>query len=258
MHNQRNLRITMLEIKNLHAKAGDKEILKGVNLTINDGEIHALMGTNGAGKSTLSNVIVGNPAYEVTEGEILFNGQDLLSMSADERANAGIFMSFQMPVEIPGVSMTNFMKAAVNARRKAQGLEPMKATDFIKLMKEKRQLVEIDQKLMSRSVNEGFSGGEKKRNEIFQMAMLEPTFCILDETDSGLDVDALRIVATGFNKLRTEKTSAIVITHYQRLLDYIKPDIVHVLIDGRIVKTGGPDLAQKIEDEGFDWIKESL
>ena len=248
----------MLEIKNLHAKAGDKEILKGVNLTINDGEIHALMGTNGAGKSTLSNVIVGNPAYEVTEGEILFNGQDLLSMSADERANAGIFMSFQMPVEIPGVSMTNFMKAAVNARRKAQGLEPMKATDFIKLMKEKRQLVEIDQKLMSRSVNEGFSGGEKKRNEIFQMAMLEPTFCILDETDSGLDVDALRIVASGFNKLRTEKTSAIVITHYQRLLDYIKPDIVHVLIDGRIVKTGGPDLAQKIEDEGFDWIKEGL
>lgn len=248
----------MLEIKNLHAKAGYKEILKGVNLTINDGEIHALMGTNGAGKSTLSNVIVGNPAYEVTEGEILFNGQDLLSMSADERANAGIFMSFQMPVEIPGVSMTNFMKAAVNARRKAQGLEPMKTTDFIKLMKEKRQLVEIDQKLMSRSVNEGFSGGEKKRNEIFQMAMLEPTFCILDETDSGLDVDALRIVATGFNKLRTEKTSAIVITHYQRLLDYIKPDIVHVLIDGRIVKTGGPDLAQKIEDEGFDWIKESL
>ncbi|MBQ6760787.1 MAG: Fe-S cluster assembly ATPase SufC [Prevotella sp.] len=248
----------MLEIKNLHAKAGDKEILKGVNLTINDGEIHALMGTNGAGKSTLSNVIVGNPAYEVTEGEILFNGQDLLSMSADERANAGIFMSFQMPVEIPGVSMTNFMKAAVNARRKAQGLEPMKAADFIKLMKEKRQLVEIDQKLMSRSVNEGFSGGEKKRNEIFQMAMLEPTFCILDETDSGLDVDALRIVASGFNKLRTEKTSAIVITHYQRLLDYIKPDIVHVLIDGRIVKTGGPDLAQKIEDEGFDWIKESL
>ena len=248
----------MLEIKNLHAKAGDKEILKGVNLTINDGEIHALMGTNGAGKSTLSNVIVGNPAYEVTEGEILFNGQDLLSMSADERANAGIFMSFQMPVEIPGVSMTNFMKAAVNARRKAQGLEPMRTTDFIKLMKEKRQLVEIDQKLMSRSVNEGFSGGEKKRNEIFQMAMLEPTFCILDETDSGLDVDALRIVATGFNKLRTEKTSAIVITHYQRLLDYIKPDIVHVLIDGRIVKTGGPDLAQKIEDEGFDWIKESL
>ncbi len=248
----------MLEIKNLHAKVGDKEILKGVNLTINDGEIHALMGTNGAGKSTLSNVIVGNPAYEVTEGEIIFNGQDLLAMKPDERANAGIFMSFQMPVEIPGVSMTNFMKAAVNARRKAQGLEPMKAGDFIKLMKEKRELVEIDQKLMKRSVNEGFSGGEKKRNEIFQMAMLEPTFCILDETDSGLDVDALRIVANGFNKLRDEKTSGIVITHYQRLLDYIKPDIVHVLIDGKVVKTGGPDLAQKIEDQGFDWIKEEL
>lgn len=248
----------MLEIKNLHATVGGKEILKGVNLTINDGEIHALMGTNGAGKSTLSNVIVGNPAYEVTEGTITFNGEDLLAMKPEERANKGVFMSFQMPVEIPGVSMTNFMKAAVNARRKAMGEEPLKAAEFIKLMKEKRQLVEIDQKLMSRSVNEGFSGGEKKRNEIFQMAMLEPTFCILDETDSGLDVDALRIVATGFNKLRTEKTSAMVITHYQRLLDYIKPDIVHVLIDGKIVMTGGPDLAQKIEDEGFDWIKGDL
>ncbi len=245
----------MLEIKNLHAKAGDKEILKGVNLTIQDGEIHALMGTNGAGKSTLSNVIVGNPAYEVTEGTITFNGEDLLAMTPDERANAGIFMSFQMPVEIPGVSMTNFIKAAVNAKRKSRGEEPIKAADFIKLMKEKRQMVEMDQKLMSRSVNEGFSGGEKKRNEIFQMAMLEPTFCILDETDSGLDVDALRIVATGFNKLRTPETSGIIITHYQRLLDYITPDVVHVLIDGRIVKTGGPDLAQKIEDEGFDWIK---
>ncbi len=248
----------MLEIKNIHAKVGDKEILKGVNLTINDGEIHAIMGTNGAGKSTLSNVIVGNPAYEVTEGEITFEGKDLLAMKPDERANEGIFMSFQLPVEIPGVSMTNFMKAAVNARRKAKGMEPMKTADFIKMMKEKRQLVEIDQKLMNRSVNEGFSGGEKKRNEIFQMAMLEPTFCILDETDSGLDVDALRIVAEGFNKLRTEKTSAIVITHYQRLLDYIKPDVVHVLIDGKIVKTGGPDLALKIENEGFDWIKETL
>ena len=248
----------MLEIKNIHAKVGDKEILKGVNLTINDGEIHAIMGTNGAGKSTLSNVIVGNPAYEVTEGEITFEGKDLLAMKPDERANEGIFMSFQLPVEIPGVSMTNFMKAAVNARRKAKGMEPMKTADFIKMMKEKRQLVEIDQKLMNRSVNEGFSGGEKNRNEIFQMAMLEPTFCILDETDSGLDVDALRIVAEGFNKLRTEKTSAIVITHYQRLLDYIKPDVVHVLIDGKIVKTGGPDLALKIENEGFDWIKETL
>ena len=248
----------MLEIKNLHARAGEKEILKGIDLTIYDGEIHALMGTNGAGKSTLSNVIVGNPAYEVTEGEIIFNGQNLLEMTADQRANAGIFMSFQAPVEIPGVSMTNFMKAAVNARRQAQGKEPLKASDFIKLMKEKRQLVEIDQKLLKRSVNEGFSGGEKKRNEIFQMAMLEPTFCILDETDSGLDVDALRIVATGFNKLRTEETSAIIITHYQRLLDYIQPDVVHVLIDGKIVQTGGPDLALKIENEGFDFIVKNL
>lgn len=246
----------MLEIKNLHAAVDGKEILKGVNLTIKDGEIHALMGTNGAGKSTLSNVIVGNPAYEVTEGTITFDGKDLLAMKPEERANAGIFMSFQAPVEIPGVSMTNFMKAAVNARRKAMGLEPLKAGDFIKLMKEKRELVEIDKKLMNRSVNEGFSGGEKKRNEIFQMAMLEPSFCILDETDSGLDVDALRIVAGGFNKLRTEKTGAIVITHYQRLLDYIKPDVVHVLIDGEVVKTGGPDLALKIENEGFDWIKD--
>ncbi|MBR6203107.1 MAG: Fe-S cluster assembly ATPase SufC [Bacteroidaceae bacterium] len=246
----------MLEIKNLHAKVGDKEILKGITLTIRDGEIHALMGTNGAGKSTLSNVIVGNPAYEVTEGSITFNGQDLLAMSTEERAHAGIFMSFQAPIEIPGVSMTNFMRAAVNARREALGKEPLKSTDFLKIMREKRKLVEIDQKLMNRSVNEGFSGGERKRNEIFQMAMLEPTFCILDETDSGLDVDALRIVAEGFNKLRTVETSAIVITHYQRLLDYIRPDFVHVLIDGRIVKTGTAELAQQIENQGFDWIKE--
>ena len=248
----------MLQITNLHATVGGKEILKGVDLTINDGEIHALMGTNGAGKSTLSNVIVGNPAYEVTEGSITFDGKDLLAMKPEERANAGIFMSFQAPVDIPGVSMTNFIKAAVNARRKARGEEPLKAADFIKLMKEKRELVEIDKKLMNRSVNEGFSGGEKKRNEIFQMAMLEPTFCILDETDSGLDVDALRIVANGFNLLRTEKTSAMVITHYQRMLEYIKPDVVHVLIDGRIVKTGGAELAEKIEQEGFDWIKEEM
>ena len=248
----------MLQITNLHATVGGKEILKGVDLTINDGEIHALMGTNGAGKSTLSNVIVGNPAYEVTDGSITFDGKDLLAMKPEERANAGIFMSFQAPVEIPGVSMTNFIKAAVNARRKARGEEPLKAADFIKLMKEKRELVEIDKKLMNRSVNEGFSGGEKKRNEIFQMAMLEPTFCILDETDSGLDVDALRIVANGFNLLRTEKTSAMVITHYQRMLEYIKPDVVHVLIDGRIVKTGGAELAEKIEQEGFDWIKEEM
>lgn len=248
----------MLEIKNLHASVAGKEILKGIDLTIRDGEIHALMGTNGAGKSTLSNVIVGNPAYEVTEGSILFNGQDLLAMKTEERANAGIFMSFQQPIEIPGVSMVNFMRAAVNARRKAQGKEPLKSTEFLKLMREKRKLVEIDSKLVNRSVNEGFSGGEKKRNEIFQMAMLEPTFCILDETDSGLDVDALRIVAEGFNKLRSAETSAIVITHYQRLLDYIKPDIVHVLLNGRIVKTAGPELAEEIEAKGFDWIKEEL
>lgn len=248
----------MLEIKNLHATVSGKEILKGVNLTINDGEIHALMGTNGAGKSTLGNVIVGNPAYEVTDGSITFNGKNLLGMNTEERARAGIFLSFQQPIEIPGVSMTNFMRAAVNARREYLGKEPLKSTDFLKIMREKRKLVEIDQKLMNRSVNEGFSGGERKRNEIFQMAMLEPTFCILDETDSGLDVDALRIVAEGFNKLRTEETSAIVITHYQRLLDYITPDFVHVLIDGRIVKTGDASLAQKIEDNGFDWIKEEL
>lgn len=245
----------MLEIKNLHASVEGKEILKGVNLTIGDGEIHAIMGTNGAGKSTLSNVIVGHPKYEVTEGSIVFNGQDLLAMSPEERSHAGIFMSFQQPVEIPGVSMTNFLRAAVNAKHQAEGREPIKSTDFLKEMREKRKLVEIDQKLVSRSVNEGFSGGEKKRNEIFQMAMLQPSFCILDETDSGLDVDALRVVAEGFNKLRTDKTSAIVITHYQRLLDYIRPDVVHVLIDGRIVKTGGPELAQQIEDNGFNELK---
>ncbi|MBO5750559.1 MAG: Fe-S cluster assembly ATPase SufC [Bacteroidaceae bacterium] len=248
----------MLEIKNLHASINGKEILKGVDLTIRDGEIHALMGTNGAGKSTLSNVIVGHPAYEVTEGSITFNGQDLLEMKPEERAHAGIFLSFQHPVEIPGVSMVNFMRAAVNARQKAKDEEPIKSTDFLKQMREKRKLVEIDNKLVNRSVNEGFSGGEKKRNEIFQMAMLEPKFCILDETDSGLDVDALRIVAEGFNKLRTAETSAMVITHYQRLLDYIRPDVVHVLIDGRIVKTGGPELAIEIENKGFDWIKNSI
>ena len=246
----------MLEIKNLHASVGGKEILKGVDLTINDGEIHALMGTNGAGKSTLSNVIVGHPSYEVTEGSITFNGQDLLAMKPEERSHAGIFLSFQQPIEIPGVSMTNFLRTAVNERRKFLGLEPLKSTDFLKQMREKRKLVELDSKLVNRSVNEGFSGGEKKRNEIFQMAMLEPTFCILDETDSGLDVDALRIVAEGFNKLKTEKTSAIIITHYQRLLDYIRPDKVHVLLDGRIVKTGNADLAKEIEDKGFDWIKD--
>ena len=245
----------MLEIKNLHATVGGKEILKGIDLVVRDGEIHALMGLNGAGKSTLSNVLVGHPAYTVTEGSVIFNGKDLLAMSPDERSHEGLFLSFQQPVEIPGVSMINFMRAALNAKRKYQGLEPMDAGAFLKLMREKRKFVELDNKLMNRSVNEGFSGGERKRNEIFQMAMLEPSMCILDETDSGLDVDALRIVAEGFNKLRKADTSAIVITHYQRLLDYLKPDVVHVLIDGRIVKTGGPELAGEIEERGFDWLK---
>lgn len=248
----------MLEIRNLHARVADKEILKGVNLVIRDGEVHALMGTNGAGKSTLSNVIVGNPNYEVTEGCITYNGRDLLAMRPEERAQAGVFMSFQQPVEIPGVSMANFMRTAVNERRKAQGLEPLKSTEFLRLMREKRKLVEMDSNFMNRSVNEGFSGGEKKRNEIFQMAMLEPDFCILDETDSGLDVDALRIVANGFNKLRKPQTSAMIITHYERLLDYIHPDCVHVLMGGRIVRSGGAELARQIEEQGFDWVKDSL
>ena len=246
----------MLEIIDLHASINGKEILKGINLTVRDGEVHALMGQNGAGKSTLSNVIVGHPSYEVTQGQILFNGKNLLEMKSEERAHEGIFLSFQQPVEIPGVSMVNFMRAALNAKRKYWGQEPLSAGDFLKLMREKRRIVELDNKLANRSVNEGFSGGEKKRNEIFQMAMLEPTLSILDETDSGLDVDALRIVAEGFNKLRTPQTSAIVITHYQRLLDYLKPDIVHVLMNGRIVKTDGPQLAAEIEKRGFDWIKE--
>ena len=246
----------MLEIRNLHASINGKEILKGIDLTIRDGEVHAVMGTNGAGKSTLSHVIVGNPAYEVTEGEIIFNGKNLLEMNTEERALEGIFLSFQQPVEIPGVSMTHFMRAALNARRKHEGLEPLPAGEFLKLMREKRKIVELDSKLANRSVNEGFSGGEQKRNEIFQMAMLEPRFSILDETDSGLDVDALRIVAEGFNKLRRPETSAMVITHYQRLLDYLRPDIIHVLIDGRIIKTAGPELALEIEEKGFDWIKE--
>ena len=248
----------MLEIKNLHAGINGKEILKGIDLTINDGEVHALMGQNGAGKSTLSNILVGNPAYEVTQGSITFNGKDLLAMSPEDRACEGVFMSFQTPIEIPGVSMVNFMRAALNATRRYQGLEPISASEFLKLAREKRKIVELDNRLASRSVNEGFSGGEKKRNEIYQMAMLEPTFAILDETDSGLDVDALRIVAEGFNKLRTPQTSALVITHYQRLLDYLKPDTIHVLMNGRIVKTDGPTLAQEIENKGFDWIKAEI
>lgn len=245
----------MLEVKNLHATINGKEILKGINLVIKTGEVHAIMGPNGSGKSTLSAVLVGNPMYEVTQGEVTFNGKDLLAMPPEDRAHEGLFLSFQYPVEIPGVSMTNFMRAAINEKRKYQGLEPMSAGDFIKLMKEKRKVVELDSKLSNRSVNEGFSGGEKKRNEIFQMAMLEPTLSILDETDSGLDVDALRIVAEGVNKLKRPDTSTIVITHYDRLLDLIKPDIVHVLFNGRIVKTGGPELAREIEDKGYDWIK---
>ncbi len=242
----------MLEIRNLHATVAGKEILKGIDLTIGDGEVHALMGHNGAGKSTLSNVLVGHPAYTVTEGSVTYNGRDLLALPPDERANEGIFLSFQQPVEIPGVSMVNFLRTALNAKRKHQGLEPLDAGAFLKLMRERRKLVELDSRLTSRSVNEGFSGGEKKRNEIFQMAMLEPSFCILDETDSGLDVDALRVVAEGFNRLRKPETSAIVITHYQRLLDYLHPDKVHVLIDGRIVRTGGPELATEIEKHGFE------
>ena len=248
----------MLEIKNLHASINGKEILKGINLTVRDGEVHAIMGPNGSGKSTLSSVLVGNPAFTVTEGEVVFNGKDLLAMSPEDRSREGLFLSFQYPVEIPGVSMVNFMRAAVNEHRKYKGLPAVSATDFLKLMREKRAIVELDNKLASRSVNEGFSGGEKKRNEIFQMAMLEPKLSILDETDSGLDIDALRIVANGVNKLKTPETSTIVITHYQRLLDYIKPDIVHVLYKGRIVKTAGPELSKEIEKRGYDWIKEEV
>ena len=245
----------MLEIRNLHAKIGDKEILKGINLTVKDGEIHAIMGPNGSGKSTLSAVLVGNPLYEVTEGEVYFNGKNLLEMAPEDRAHEGLFLSFQYPVEIPGVSMTNFMRAAINEKRKYEGKEPLSAGDFLKLMREKRKVVELDSKLSNRSVNEGFSGGEKKRNEIFQMAMLDPKLSILDETDSGLDVDAMRIVAEGVNKMHTPEKSTIVITHYERLLDMIKPSVVHVLYKGRIVKTEGPELAKEIEQRGYDWIK---
>jgi Fe-S cluster assembly ATP-binding protein len=248
----------MLEIKDLHANINGKEILKGINLSIKAGEVHAIMGPNGSGKSTLSSVLVGHPAYEVTKGSVTFQGKDLLAMSPEDRSHEGLFLSFQYPVEIPGVSMVNFMRAAVNEQRKYKGLEPLTAAEFLKLMREKRAVVELDNKLANRSVNEGFSGGEKKRNEIFQMAMLEPKLSILDETDSGLDIDALRIVAEGVNKLKTPETSCIVITHYQRLLDYIKPDIVHVLYKGRIVKTAGPELALELEERGYDWIKAEL
>lgn len=248
----------MLKIENLQASVEGKEILKGINLEVKPGEIHAIMGPNGSGKSTLSSVLVGHPAYEVTGGSVLFEGEEILELEPEERAHRGLFLSFQYPVEIPGVSMVNFMRAAVNEQRKANGKEPISATEFLKVMKEKRALVELDNKLASRSVNEGFSGGEKKRNEIFQMAMLEPKLAILDETDSGLDIDALRIVASGVNALRSPERSTIVITHYQRLLDYIKPDFVHVLYKGRIVRSGGPELALLLEEKGYDWIKEEV
>ncbi|MEC4113317.1 Fe-S cluster assembly ATPase SufC [Myroides pelagicus] len=248
----------MLQIKNLHASVEDKEILKGINLEVKAGEIHAIMGPNGAGKSTLSSVIAGNEAFEVTEGEIILEGEELGELAPEERAHKGVFLSFQYPVEIPGVSVTNFMKTAINESRKAQGLEEMPASDMLKKIKEKAELLEIDRKFLSRSLNEGFSGGEKKRNEIFQMAMLEPKLAILDETDSGLDIDALRIVANGVNKLKSKDNAIIVITHYQRLLDYIVPDFVHVLHDGKIVKTGGKELALELEEKGYDWIKSSV
>ena len=246
--------MSLLEIKNLHASIAGKEILKGVNLKIEAGEVHAIMGPNGAGKSTLSAVLTGNPAYEVTAGEVWLKGKNLLEMPPEQRAREGVFLSFQYPVEIPGVSMVNFMRKAVNEKRKYEGKEALSATEFLKLMREKKALVEMADKLNNRSVNEGFSGGEKKKNEIFQMAMLEPCLSILDETDSGLDIDALRIVANGVNKLKTKDNASIVITHYQRLLDYIIPDFVHVLADGQIVKTGGKELALELEDKGYEWL----
>ena len=248
----------MLEIKDLRASIEGKEILKGINLTVKPGEVHAIMGPNGSGKSTLSAVLTGNPAYTVTGGEVEFNGKDLLALSPEDRAHEGLFLSFQYPVEIPGVSMVNFMRAAINEKRKYYCKEPLSASDFLKLMREKRQVVQLDNKLASRAVNEGFSGGEKKRNEIFQMAMLEPKLSILDETDSGLDIDALRIVAEGVNTLKTANNATIVITHYQRLLDYIKPDFVHVLYKGRIVMSAGPELVMELEEKGYDWIKEQV
>ena len=248
----------MLEIKNLHASIGDKEILRGVNLTVKSGEVHAIMGPNGSGKSTLSSVIAGREDYEVTSGDILWDGQSILELAPEERAHLGLFLSFQYPVEIPGVSVSNFVKTALNAVRTARGEEPLDASSMLKKMREALQLLEMDKGFLSRSLNEGFSGGEKKRNEIFQMAMLEPRLAILDETDSGLDIDALRIVAQGVNGLRSPKASFVVITHYQRLLDYIVPDVVHVLYKGRIVKTGDKTLAQDLEARGYDWIKKEV
>lgn len=246
----------MLKIKNLHAGVDKKKILKGINLEVNPGEIHAIMGPNGSGKSTLASVIAGKEEFDVTRGKILLEGEDVDELSPEERAHKGIFLSFQYPVEIPGVSVTNFMKTAINETRKAQGLEEMPANQMLKLIREKAELLDIDRKFLSRSLNEGFSGGEKKRNEIFQMAMLQPKLGILDETDSGLDIDALRIVANGVNRLRTKDNAFVIITHYQRLLEYIIPDFVHVIHDGKIVKSGGKELALELEEKGYDWIKQ--
>ncbi len=246
----------MIEIKNLHAKIEGKEILKGLNLKVNAGEVHAIMGPNGAGKSTLASILAGREEYEITEGEVTFEGSDLLELSTEERAHLGLFLAFQYPVEIPGVSNVNFLRTAINEIRDAKGEDPISAKDFMAMVREKSKIVELDSSLASRSVNEGFSGGEKKRNEIFQMAMLNPKLAVLDETDSGLDIDALRIVAKGVNTLKSADNATIVITHYQRLLDYIVPDFVHVLYDGRIVKTGNKELALELEEKGYDWIKE--
>jgi Fe-S cluster assembly ATP-binding protein len=245
----------MLKIENLHARVEEKEILKGINLEVNPGEVHAIMGPNGSGKSTLASVIAGREDFEVTKGTICFNGEDIEDLDPEERAHAGVFLSFQYPVEIPGVTVTNFIKAAINESRKAKGLDDMPANEMLSKIREKSGLLEIDRKFLSRSLNEGFSGGEKKRNEIFQMAMLEPKLAILDETDSGLDIDALRIVANGVNKLRSKENAIVVITHYQRLLDHIVPDHVHVLYNGKIVKSGTKELAFELEDKGYDWIK---
>ena len=246
----------MLKIQNLHAGVEDKKILKGINLEVNPGEVHAIMGPNGSGKSTLASVIAGREDFEISRGKVLFEGEDLEELSPEERAHNGIFLSFQYPVEIPGVTVTNFVKTAINETRKARGEEDMPANEMLKLLKEKAELLEIDRKFLSRSLNEGFSGGEKKRNEIFQLAMLQPKLAILDETDSGLDIDALRIVANGVNKLRSSDNAVVVITHYQRLLDYIVPDFVHVMYDGKIVKSGTKELALELEDKGYDWIKQ--
>jgi Fe-S cluster assembly ATP-binding protein len=250
--------MSLLSIRNLHASIGEREILKGVNLEINKGEVHSIMGPNGNGKSTLAGIIAGNPKYTVTEGEVIYNGKNILDLPVDVRANEGIFLGFQYPVEIPGVTITNFMRTAINEQRKYRGLDPMSGVEFLRLMEEKKKVVEMTTNLANRSVNEGFSGGEKKKNEIFQMAMLNPTLAILDETDSGLDIDALRIVANGVNQLRSPENATVVITHYQRLLDYIVPDYVHVLYEGRIVKTGPKELALELEEKGYEWIKEEL